>query len=280
LPAPGRGCTNINSGYNCPIPNCPIPNTQLPPFPFTLIRSRRKTVALIVQRDGTLVVRAPLRAPRRQIDELVAQKADWVRQKQAYARAHAPATPHRFASGERFWFLGKEYLLEVVESLTTALTGCFAKAQRHRDFKKFFSVSLCLCGSNLPAQTERFLLERKALPRAAEAFTAWYKAQARALIEERVRSFAARYGFTYKQLKITSARTRWGSCSSRGTLSFTWRLVMAPPECIDYVVVHELAHLRVANHSPAFWREVGAILPDFKERRKWLRVNGRLLTLD
>ncbi len=123
-------------------------------------------------------------------------------------------------------------------------------------------------------------MEQRALPRAKEAFTAWYRAQARPLIEERARAFAARYGFNYKQLKITSARTRWGSCSSRGTLSFTWRLVMAPPECLDYVVVHELAHLRVANHSWTFWEEVGAILPDYKARRKWLRVNGRLLTLE
>ncbi len=254
----------------------------MPPLPFTLIRSRRKTVALIVQSDGTLVVRAPLRAPLRQIEELVAQKADWVRQKQAYARAHAPAAPHRFLPGEKFWFLGKEYTLEVVDKLTT-------ETQRHRDSKPVFSVPPLapparagewLSGLGLSTQTGHFLLERKAVPRAKEAFTAWYRAQAHPLIEERVRAFAARYGFNYKQLKITSARTRWGSCSSRGTLSFTWRLAMAPPECIDYVVVHELAHLRVANHSPAFWREVGAILPDFKERRKWLRVTGRLLTLE
>jgi len=114
------------------------------PLPFTLIRSRRKTVALIVQRDGALVVRAPLRAPRGQIDELVAQKADWVRQKQAYARAHAPAAPHRYASGERLLFLGQEYPLEVVENLTAALTGCSAKTKRHREKPFKISVSLCL----------------------------------------------------------------------------------------------------------------------------------------
>ncbi len=245
----------------------------MPPLPFTLIRSRRRTVALIVQADGALGVRAPLRTSRRQIEQLVAQKVEWVRQKQAYARAHPAAARHRYAPGEKFWFLGKEYSLDVVERLTT-------ETQRHRDLKKVFSVSLCLCVLSFSAQNERFLLERKTLPRAEEAFTAWYKKQARALVEERVRYFAAQYGFGYRQVRITSARTRWGSCSSRGTLCFTWRLVMAPLECIDYVVVHELAHLKVANHSPAFWREVGAILPDYKARRKWLRVNGKMLTLD
>ncbi len=252
-----------------------IPNIPLSSLPFTLLRSRRKTFALIVQSDGSLVVRAPLRTSLRQIEQLVAQKAGWVRQKQAYARAHPAAAPHRYASGEKFWFLGKEYPLEVVEKLTT-------EPLRHREnlIYKFSSASLCLSGLNLSAQTGHFLLEGKVLPRAEAAFTEWYKAQARALVEERVRHFAAQYGFSYRQVRITSARTRWGSCSSKGTLCFTWRLVMAPPECIDYVVVHELAHLRVADHSQAFWREVEAMLPDYKARRKWLRVNGRLLALE
>ncbi len=256
-----------------------IPNIPLPSLSFTLLRSRRKTVALIVQSDGSLVVRAPLRTSLRQIEQLVAQKAGWVRQKQAYARAHPAAAPHRYASGEKFWFLGTEYVLEVVERITTAPKGCSAKTQRKLLIKNP-RCPLCLCGSSMSTQPEHFLLERKAQPRAEAAFTAWYRTQARALVEERVRHFAAQYGFSYRQVRITSARTRWGSCSSKGTLCFTWRLVMAPPECIDYVVVHELAHLRVANHSPAFWREVSAILPDYKVRRKWLRVNGRLLTLE
>ncbi len=255
----------------------------MPPFPFTLIRShRRKTIALIVQADGTLVVRAPQRAPLRQIEQLVAQKADWVRQKLVYARSHPVAAPHQYASGEKFWFLGREYALEIVGKLTT-------EALRHRENLIKISESplvpparagVYLSGLHLSDQADGFLMEREALPKAAQVFAAWYRAQARSLIEERVRYFAARCGFSYRKVKITSARTRWGSCSSKGTLCFTWRLVMAPPECIDYVVVHELAHLRVKNHSPAFWREVGAILPDYKARRKWLRVNGRLLTLE
>jgi predicted metal-dependent hydrolase len=110
-------------------------------------------------------------------------------------------------------------------------------------------------------------------------FTAWYKQQARWVLAKRVEWFASRCKFTYTQVRISSAHTRWGSCSSRGTLSFTWRLVMAPLEVVDYVVVHELAHLRVKNHSPAFWKEVEAILPDYKARQKWLKTNGKLLTL-
>ncbi len=91
---------------------------------------------------------------------------------------------------------------------------------------------------------------------------------------------ARHYGYPLPQCRISSARTRWGSCSPAGTLSFTWRLVMAPLEVIDYVVVHELVHLRVKNHSKAFWAAVGEIMPGYKRCVAWLRKQGQFLTLD
>jgi predicted metal-dependent hydrolase len=94
-----------------------------------------------------------------------------------------------------------------------------------------------------------------------------------------VAHFAGLHGFEPGKLRISSARTRWGSCSRQGTLSFTWRLVMAPEEVIDYVVVHELCHLRHLNHSKAFWGLVEGILPDYKVRRAWLKRHGERLQL-
>ncbi len=99
-------------------------------------------------------------------------------------------------------------------------------------------------------------------------------------MEERVPGFAARYHLTYQRIKISSARTRWGSCSSRGTLSFTWRLVMAPLPVIDYVVIHELAHLIERNHSNRFWQQVGSMEPDYAKYRSWLKENSPRLTLE
>jgi predicted metal-dependent hydrolase len=94
-----------------------------------------------------------------------------------------------------------------------------------------------------------------------------------------VQYFANLYGFVYRGIRISSARTRWGSCSSRGGLNFTWRLIQAPLPIIDYVVVHELAHLKVPNHSKAFWELVKNLLPDFAERRAWLKAHGRQLSV-
>jgi len=101
-----------------------------------------------------------------------------------------------------------------------------------------------------------------------------YKKLARESIPPRVADFADRYGFTYNSIKITSAMTRWGSCTSKKNLNFTYRLALAPDFVRDYVIVHELCHLRQMNHSRKFWAEVGRIMPDYKLAEKWLKQNG------
>ena len=100
-----------------------------------------------------------------------------------------------------------------------------------------------------------------------------YKREARDIIIPRVAEFAKKYGFTYNSVKITSAMTRWGSCTSKKNLNFTYRLALAPDEVRDYVIVHELCHLRQMNHSKKFWSEVEAIMPDYKQQEKWLKEN-------
>jgi len=218
---------------------------------YTLIRSRRKTVALIVQGSGSLVVRAPLRLARRTIDQFVASKAEWIDKHRQAVKAHPEAPPaHRYAASELFWFLGQRYPLEIVPSTAAPL---------------------------LELKDGKFRLAARAVPRAAAVFETWYRRQARLVLSERVALRAAFHMLTVSGLRISSARTRWGSCSSRGSLSFTWRLVLAPMEVVDYVIVHELAHLQVHNHSPAFWKEVASLMPDYAPRKQWLKLNGRIL---
>ena len=217
-----------------------------------IVRSKRKTIALIIQHDGTLVVRAPLRATDKRIRELVEQKADWVRAKQTYIRTHAPrSTPKTYAPGETFLYLGQPYPLTLVAAAPKPLTLALGQ----------------------------FCLKKSSVPQAPLIFTRWYVQQARAVFTERVELYAAHHGFSYKLIRISSARTRWGSCSTRGTLSFTWRLIMAPLPIIDYVVVHELAHTLHHNHGKDFWNLVRSIVPDFKEKVAWLSKNGELLNL-
>jgi len=217
-----------------------------------IIRTKRKSIALIVERDGRLVVRAPSRASPEFIHAFVNEKESWIIKKQAEFKSARPKfAPKEFVEGEEFWYLGTLYPLK------------FSEHRRPR---------LSLDGG--------FILSRTAYPKARAVFERWYREQALRIVPERVEQYAVKYGFNYKQIKITSARTRWGSCSMRGTLSFAWRLIMSPLDVVDYVVAHELVHLRAHNHSKDFWGRVKEIMPDYKAKLEWLKVNGHLLTLE
>ena len=98
-------------------------------------------------------------------------------------------------------------------------------------------------------------------------------------IAERTAHYAGILGVSYGRITIRDQKTRWGSCSGRGNLNFTWKLILTPPEILDYVVVHELCHRLEMNHSPAFWHHVERVLPDYQGRRKWLKKNGWLLEI-
>ncbi len=215
-----------------------------------LTRSKRRTIALIVERDGTLTVRAPIRASQVLIQQFIHEKTDWILRTQQKMKLVVPTATHQYVEGENFLYLGSSFDLKLVKPQRPAL-----------QFENGFSLSQT-------AQTK-----------GESTFTRWYKARAHEVISERLQEYANKYGFTPKQVKISSAKTRWGSCSPDGTLNFTWRLVMSPLEVIDYVVVHELAHLRVKNHSRKFWSVVEKIYPKYKKQRKWLRDNGEKLSL-
>ena len=215
-----------------------------------LIRSHRKSIAILVDNDGKVIVRAPHHVSQKCIQEFVDEKTAWIRAKQTQAQLRPPRVK-TFRDGEKFWYLGKEYPLKIIPHASPSLR-----------------------------LEDRFYISQKALPQARQVFTDWYRGQARKVITVKVEKYAGQYGFKYQRIRISSARTRWGSCSTRGSLNFSWRLVMTPRSIIDYVVVHELVHLWEQNHSRRFWSKVGEILPDYQSRRQWLKKNCHLFTFD
>ena len=108
-----------------------------------------------------------------------------------------------------------------------------------------------------------------------ELLNAWYRGRAESLFAERAAFWAGRMGLTFNAIRVKDQRTLWGSCSREGNLNFNWRVILAPPAVLDYLVVHELAHLREMNHSRRFWTHVAAQCPDWKEHRRWLREHSR-----
>jgi predicted metal-dependent hydrolase len=124
-----------------------------------------------------------------------------------------------------------------------------------------------------------FQISRKYIDTAKDILIAWYKAQACQKISERVDWHSSLSGLKYNKIKISGAQKRWGSCSAKGNLNFSWRLIMAPLRVIDYVVVHELAHLEENNHSKRFWNKIKIMMPDYKEHKEWLKENRHLLVI-
>ena len=217
-----------------------------------VIRTRRKTISLEINPNGYLIVRAPLLATHGQIDKLVKQKEDWILEKLALVHQRSLDNPARkFAAGEEFPYLGISYPLEIVNKQDQALI-----------------------------LRDKFYLAEFASANVKAVFIDWYKAQAALEIRDRVEIYAQLNGYAFKRFRITSAKTRWGSCGPHGSLNFPYRLVMAPIEIIDYVVVHEIVHLRIKNHSKTFWGEVQKLMPDYDVRRRWLKENGHRLTLN
>jgi predicted metal-dependent hydrolase len=214
-----------------------------------IIRTKRKTMALIVRPNGSLLVRAPLRASNRSILEFVANNTQWIEKTRARMKAVTPPPPKQYVPGEEFEYLGQAYPLELVA-----------------DQRK-----------SLLLEDGKFKLVASAMDSATLVFERWYREQARQILNERVEFFAHQNGFQYSKIGITSARTRWGSCSATGALNFSWRLIQAPIEAVDYVVVHELVHTLIHNHSKKFWKRLEQSMPDYRERRKWLRSNGHRL---
>jgi len=217
-----------------------------------LIRSKRRSISLEINQDGSLTVRAPHHAADEEISSLINSKKTWIieKQNQAYQKMQE-APPKHFVEGEQFLFLGKTYPLQIIDKQP---------------------VPLVLNG--------RFLLSAGKQANALQFFEKWYREQAAQVIKPRTAELAEQYGFSYKIIRINGAKTRWGSCGPKGSLNFPWRLVMAPGEVIDYVIVHELVHLWVRNHSRRYWQSVKEIMPDYKERLNWLHDNGHRLSLD
>lgn len=204
---------------------------------------------MYINSDAEVIVRAPFNTNEKIINKAVLKHKDRLQktQKEVQLR-NLKFNKKEFVNGERFLYLGNHYNLKLVDN---------------REILLIFK--------------EEFLLSKKYLSYAKNIFIIWYKRRAYEKISQIVEWYAQKNGFEYNKMNITNAQKRWGSCSHQGNLNFTWRLIMAPLPIIDSVVVHELVHLEVKNHSKAFWNKVESLDPEYKEHKDWLKSNGHLL---
>ena len=215
---------------------------------------RRRHVHIFVNHEGTIEVRAPWRFSLPRARELLGENAEWVLRTLESARAKLARRP-RLVTGTRLPYLDESLRLDV---RPRAQIGLFDEARPRRGRVERRGPILRVSAASLGDGELRSLIER------------WYRREAAAHFARRVGHYAPLLGVRPSKVTIRGQRSRWGSCSAKGTVSLNWRLMMAPGELADYVVVHELCHLRHLNHSPRFWAMVGAIVPDYRRRRRRL----------
>jgi predicted metal-dependent hydrolase len=230
-------------------------------FKYTLIRSRRRTLGIEINHERGVLVRAPFRMPEARIETFVHKMTPWVVRHLAKMRQIAEASPpRRFISGESLLYLGESYRLRVV-----------ANGQE--------PAAITMQGRELIVTVNCRLDEQGQCLAVKNSLTDWYQQQAGIIFAERLALFGGKTGLRPERIKLRRQRCRWGSCTTDKTIILNWLLVLAPLPVIDYVAAHELCHLKVHSHSPDFWRCLDHVLPDYKEHRKWLRLNGRSLCI-
>ncbi len=211
-------------------------------FPYKLIRSQRKSITIRITEEGTVEVRAPLRIRVSYLEQVLSTKENWVLETLAKRQSqNEEKKDFSVEYGKLYWFRGKEYPLFPNH-----------KNAVYFDYTAFY----------IPGRLE--LQARK------QVLILLYKDLAKQYLLSRVSLYSKQMGLIPSAVKINSAKTRWGSCSSKKSINFSWRLILAEDEVIDYVVVHELAHLKEMNHSQRFWSLVESVFPDYERRKQGL----------
>jgi predicted metal-dependent hydrolase len=215
---------------------------------FEVRRSaRRKTLQITVERTGELILSAPPQVDEAQLLAFVQAKRFWVYTKLAERdRLQKQVGRKEFVAGEGFLYLGRSHRLKLIDEQDTALK----------------------------LSNGRFALRRDALPAAREHFVRWYSERARVWLAARVADYQARMEVAPSGVKVQDLGYRWGSCGKGDWLYFHWKSILLPGRIAEYVVVHEIAHLHEAHHTPAFWLRVERAMPDYAQRKAWLAEHG------
>lgn len=219
--------------------------------------SDRQTTDIVIERNGLITVRPPLRMTPSQVDETVLSKRMWIYRNLAEWRdLNAARVTREWVNGESFLYLGSSYRLSLVQEQDEAL--------KLKDGRFCLLRSIVVDGGKQAAQA---------------AFEAYYRDKGLVRIKKRAAHFAAKVGVATGAVQVKELGYRWASCMANGDLHFHWKCMMAPLSVIDYIIVHELCHMHHRDHSDAFWNEVDKVLPDYRSRKEWLRARGAQLDL-
>ena len=216
--------------------------------PHSIIRSNRKTLSVSVDRFGRVTVRAPKNCDEKRIFAFLRDKEEWIRSQVQQMRRTGMRLPPTNLDGYEFLLLGKTCRIRLYDG-----------------------EKIC----HNAVESELYLPRANA----RERLVRWLKDNAKRIFTEVTERKARQMCVGFQKVRVSSAKTRWGSCSGRNVISYTFRLLYVPKEVVEYVVVHELAHVRHKNHAKAFWAEVERYMPDYKQCKQWLKTHGYLVQI-
>jgi predicted metal-dependent hydrolase len=220
-------------------------------FTYALAKSDRKTLSIYVERDGSVLIRAPKNIPLKTLDEIVKLKSYWIYKSIAELKElNRTGVKREIANGEGFLFMGKSYRLKIEEGVKPPLT----------------------------LTQGYFTLDADEVENARKHFVSFYRQKGKEHITERVSRFKDKLGVNPRRVRVMDLKNRWAS-SSKDAVNFHWKVMLAPMTIIDYVIIHELVHCLKPNHGPKFWELVGSVMPNYDEKKVWLRTNGANLDI-
>jgi predicted metal-dependent hydrolase len=218
---------------------------------YELVRSNRKSIGITIERDAKVVVNAPIDLDEQTIEKNIHKKRFWIWEKLAIKNGSLEnIVQKKFVSGESFSYLGRNYRLRIVDN-----------------------------NSDLKLKNGWFILGQKKQKKAKELFKVWYSEHLKNKINDRLEIICKNTHIEKPDFRIMELGFRWGSCTKEGILNFNWKIAMAPIGVIDYIIVHELVHLKIHIHNEKFWKEVYKMMPNYLEKKEWLRNNGYILNI-
>ena len=229
-------------------------------------RKRRKHIYFKINPDSSVLILVPLMASKNQILRAIDANKEWLRDQLNIQRGKVSVKPKRWMSGEVFTFLNQQFIL--VTFINIKQNDWHIKRKNIRVDKDYWYLDIA---PSWCVHTTQEFIKKKVIEH--------YKKEALIYLKDRVLFFEHKLNVKATKVRVRLAKSSWGTCSLKGVISFNWNIIMAPTEVVDYVVIHELAHLKEFNHSSRFWQLVASCDRRYKEKKIWLKENGYLLSL-
>ena len=214
---------------------------------IAIIKSKRKTVSIFIERDGSVSARVPDNLSDDEVNAVLKSKEYQIHKNLAeWTQLNEKRTIREYVNGQSFLYLGRNYRLSIVDEDILKLT----------------------------LKNGHFLLPKRLKDKAKELFVEFYKEKLNEKLQPIIKRYKNQLGVSPNEIKIMELQNRWASCSNKGNVNFHWKCAMAPIDVLNYIVVHELVHLIHTNHTAAFWNEVDKVIPNYDRHVQWLKING------